>query len=714
MEIEVKLTIPDAVTADLIRGRESWAGYDLVAGRSLSLVDTYIDTRRGALRRAGWACRVRRGAETLVATLKSLGGAEKGLHRREEIEQAIDADGEPSTWPDGAVKAEVLRLCGAETPGPLCTIRQERFAREVVEGQRRVALQSVDAVTVEVGDSARRWWELEVELLPDGTEADLFAMRDWAVASFGLAPSAASKLETALAFAALHRRRPARGSAAGTPVELESPQGADEASLLSALEGMGFTVQRMRSVEARVSFFDTREAAATRRNRSLRFRDPPPQWQICNGESVIASVAAEDEGRTPPTPLTDRILPAPSGSPWLLQMRAELVETRYRLKGSNTLPLGLRIRHWSVHSPEDEGARHSIVDLSLEGPPGSSDIEYLVSVLVKRLGCRVPARPLLTRGLGLLGMPVPGESLPAHLVPRPDDTPGGACRRVLGAEAWRLRRSLNGAIRNEDPEFVHEMRVATRRARSAVRLFGDSLGGEMARTLHDELAWVGGLLGAARDLDVLMARCIEGFEAIVASPHFRETLMERLKRSRGEAQTALVDALRSERFTALLAVMEESPDPGARGEELAPLVVFAVKRINRAFERLSPWMQRKAADIADTDLHPLRIRFKRARYACEFFLPVLGDLQGLARAFVPYQDSLGRIQDAFSACDALSEIAEMWLVGGANGPELMGMGALIQVQREKLALERLVFARLWESVSSLGSRWEKVKRMGPA
>ena len=58
-----------------------------------------------------------------------------------------------------------------------------------------------------------------------------------------------------------------------------------------------------------------------------------------------------------------------------------------------------------------------------------------------------------------------------------------------------------GVARGNDPESIHQMRVGMRRLRSALRLFAPWI--PFPAALQQELSWLGGELGAARDADVL-------------------------------------------------------------------------------------------------------------------------------------------------------------------------------------------------------------------
>src|SRR5258707_15789426 len=84
-------------------------------------------------------------------------------------------------------------------------------------------------------------------------------------------------------------------------------------------------------------------------------------------------------------------------------------------------------------------------------------------------------------------------------------TTGDLALDILEQQAAAFLGHAPGAHAGEDPLHVHQMRVATRRMRAALKLFADVLPAE-AGSLNDELQWIARQLGACRDLDVHMRR----------------------------------------------------------------------------------------------------------------------------------------------------------------------------------------------------------------
>ena len=200
MEIEAKFVVPDRqVYAQLGRLR-SLAGYGLTPAGVAPVSDRYFDTLDRRFLAAGYACRLRQEGDALLLTLKGLGGVEGAVHRRDEREVALPAwNPDPMVWPESAARTLALELAKGAPLRPLFSLRQRRRRAEVTQGGRRVAELSLDAVRVTVGRQPVSYFELEVELKGDGSEADLAALAAELAGAWGLVPEPRAKFERALA-----------------------------------------------------------------------------------------------------------------------------------------------------------------------------------------------------------------------------------------------------------------------------------------------------------------------------------------------------------------------------------------------------------------------------------------------------------------------------------------------------------------------------------
>jgi CHAD domain-containing protein len=240
-----------------------------------------------------------------------------------------------------------------------------------------------------------------------------------------------------------------------------------------------------------------------------------------------------------------------------------------------------------------------------------------------------------------------------------------------------LEQNVDGVLRDIDTEFLHDLRVAVRRTRAAVKLLGDVLPGGLASRYRDEFKWLGDLTTPVRDLDVHLL----GFEDLAGSllaftPADLEPFRDFLGRRRALEFRRLAAGLRSPRFRALThdwrkALLEVRDAPGKQRKQTAS--ALASERTGRATAQLL----RRGAAISATSpaesLHDLRKRGKELRYLLEFFAPlydaatyraVVSDLKKL-------QDCLGEFQDSEVQRDEIGVLAQAMLADGpAQGPAL--------------------------------------------
>src|SRR5438067_11364524 len=228
------------------------------------------------------------------------------------------------------------------------------------------------------------------------------------------------------------------------------------------------------------------------------------------------------------------------------------------------------------------------------------------------------------------------------LVLSPDDGAAVAARVVVRFHLRAFVR-VEPAARAGEIEPVHQLRVATRRLRAALRLFAPLLPARFATAAHRDLAWLGRAIGAVGDLDVLSGLVRK--QAARLEPELRRAagpIGVALHEQRAQALAALgrtLDSKRCRRLLERLAAFADSRAPvgrGARLGDVAPdLLRPHVRAVVRAGRRLGP-------DAAPPELHRLRVRVKRLRYALET-LRSLGD-----RATRELLARLERLQDTLS------------------------------------------------------------------
>jgi CHAD domain-containing protein len=209
IEVELKYRLRDAEAAARLGALRTLGGLR-VAGRprQVQVEDRYLDTADGALSRAGYAVRLRRGPRMTILSVKASNEAASALHRREELEGPADLSLDPHAWPPSAARSLVLEHAGDSPLIEIVTIRQLRRARAFTGDALEVELSVDDVEVVAGGRMIDRFLELEVELKA-GDEAGLVDLAVILGADAALEPVTTSKLERALA-ALARGGRPAR------------------------------------------------------------------------------------------------------------------------------------------------------------------------------------------------------------------------------------------------------------------------------------------------------------------------------------------------------------------------------------------------------------------------------------------------------------------------------------------------------------------------
>jgi CHAD domain-containing protein len=221
-----------------------------------------------------------------------------------------------------------------------------------------------------------------------------------------------------------------------------------------------------------------------------------------------------------------------------------------------------------------------------------------------------------------------------------------------------LRTRESGA-RIDSPDAVHRMRVASRRLRSSLATFGPLFTGSQAQHLRDELLWLGVLLGAVRDVEVMRDHLHGTAAKLTVDVDLAQALAcldHELAQRHAPAHEDLVRALDGPRYGALIAALTMFvTDPGwivkaAKRRTLPALVGRACARVDRAAEG--------ALDVGSPELHELRKAAKRARYGAEVAAPSAGSpAHDLARRMEELQEVLGRHQDSVMARGLLRDLA---------------------------------------------------------
>ena len=349
---------------------------------------------------------------------------------------------------------------------------------------------------------------------------------------------------------------------------------------------------------------------------------------------------------------------------------------------------------------------------AVRGYDGQADrIGRLISELP---GISPASRSALDTALAAVGRK-PGSYTSKVGVQLAPATPAGpALAGVLLRLLEMAEANVEGVIRDIDTEFLHDLRIAVRRTRSALKLAGDALPGDMAVRFTPEFRWLGQLTTPSRDLDVHLL----GFQRtaaglITAAPEDLQPLHASLVRYRVTERRSLIRGLRSARFACLtrdwrgaLSGVVTAPDKATRrwaehGRQ--PVANLAAARIRRAHQRLVKTASRVTPASPDDDLHTVRKRGKELRYLLEFFATLHEPAihRGAVRELKQLQDCLGEIQDGHVQREAIRALAARMVEDrAAPAATLLAMGELAAQLDAAASVAREGFAKRFAQFTS--------------
>ena len=237
--------------------------------------------------------------------------------------------------------------------------------------------------------------------------------------------------------------------------------------------------------------------------------------------------------------------------------------------------------------------------------------------------------------------------------------PAQGARATIASALRQLQDNEAGVIDTRDPEFVHQMRIALRRLRSALRAFRKATGPDLEARVRDDLHWITQATGKARDLDVLATQTLPAMLAAYSGGD-AGALARRLAGRRRKARDDVRAALVSQRYARLVLVFARwlaSPQGDAPGSE-ASLREFADRVLGKRHAR---WVRaaQGVERMAPAERHRVRIDAKRLRYVADGFASLYRKkrVAGYLDALSKLQDDLGRANDAAVAERLLGELA---------------------------------------------------------
>jgi CHAD domain-containing protein len=209
LETEVKFVIPDRFTFTTLQQLTRLGNFELKSMGIKTVIDRYLDTATKHLYQAGWSCRLRSDEDKQFIGLKSLTSAQGNIHRREEVETEVDTTqisiAQPQAWPESPAKELVVQNIGPALLETLFSLYQTRYKFHGLKQGQLVIELSLDEVSLN-DPNLETYWELELELIEQGSEADLASLVEALQGYWPLQMETQSKFERALTKVSAHTK----------------------------------------------------------------------------------------------------------------------------------------------------------------------------------------------------------------------------------------------------------------------------------------------------------------------------------------------------------------------------------------------------------------------------------------------------------------------------------------------------------------------------
>ncbi|HEX2181795.1 MAG TPA: CHAD domain-containing protein [Rubrobacteraceae bacterium] len=262
-----------------------------------------------------------------------------------------------------------------------------------------------------------------------------------------------------------------------------------------------------------------------------------------------------------------------------------------------------------------------------------------------------------------------------------------------------------GVRLGEDPEELHDMRVATRRLRAALKLYREVLP-KRAERYERDLRFFAGALGEVRDLDVhlerLAAEASRNWEAL-------DEVFAALGERRAEARRGMLEVLDSDRYERFVASFSGTLRRGRSPAPAGPILEVAPGLVRRRHKKVRKAVEALAGDSPPEDFHDLRKKGKRLRYALEPLRGIYGKpAERMVQLLKDVQDDLGDHQDLIVAAELMRELG----VSGDLPPRVaFSLGAMAERYAREAAEIRANFlgSGLLRALEG-GKPWKRLRK----
>lgn len=465
----------------------------------------------------------------------------------------------------------------------------------------------------------------------------------------------------------------------------------------------GFQLQLQNDLRQRVHWLDTFDWRLFHKNQCLSFHDSGEQrWlqlqSLSNGD-VIAKLPMDAAPvfpeALPVSRLSEQLTPEFPPRAWLTQAKqADNIEI-WALVDEEMKTLARLENHLVKCVPTDPDITPDpmpmLVLRTLRGYEEQAAPLYEWLSHRKALA-EIPFGDVYTRAMASGGRDPGAYSSKFSLGLAKSQSTDSAVREILSQLSINIESNIDGTIQDLDSEFLHDLRVAVRRSRSALTRIKDVFPQESLERFKEELRWIGSFTGACRDLDVYL----------LALPDFEQHLPAGLQKQlapfdlylrerKNDEHQLLVQQLQSPRFQAFLRdwksfLSEPLSDDNMTKVGAAPIMRTAGKATWKMYQRVIADGSRLTADSPAERFHELRKDMKKLRYLMELFASLYPSKTWKAQLKLQkaLQNILGDFQDLEVQAEQMLENGRaLYHRNDCSAETLMALGILSEKLREQ-------------------------------
>jgi CHAD domain-containing protein len=317
--------------------------------------------------------------------------------------------------------------------------------------------------------------------------------------------------------------------------------------------------------------------------------------------------------------------------------------------------------------------RLSRVEVEVGSDAGIQDgVGDFIDTLREALGLRPTETSKFRTGLSAAGL---SPAVAPDLGPTEIDasiSAGEVAFAILRRHFAAMLAHEPGVRLGENPEELHDMRVATRRLRAALKLYAEVLP-RRAEGYERDLRYFANALGEVRDLDVHLERLAEETSR---NGDDLEEVVAVLEERQAEARRRMLKALDSNRYERFVASFSGTLRRGRSPAPTAPILEAAPDLVRRRYKKVRKAADALTGDSAPEDFHNLRKKGKRLRYALEPLQGIYGKPSEKMVGFLKtLQDDLGDHQDLIVAAELMKEVG---VAGDLPPRAVFSMGSMAE------------------------------------